>query len=166
VRVLIVDDNPDVADSTAELVAMWGHQTEVAYDGPAALRKAGIHQPDAGLLDIGMPGMDGYTLVAHLRQQQPTDWFTAFVAITAYSGTAVGQHCVEAGFDLHLVKPVQPALLERVLDRIGTTRELYQQVARDRQCNVELQHESRRLLAALREEMERFKSMYRKYSAR
>ena len=155
-RVLIVDDNPDVADSTAHLVAMWGHQTAVAYDGPAALQKAETFPADAGLLDIGMPGMDGYTLVGYLRQQQPADWFTAFVAITAYSAPEVQQRCTEAGFDLHLVKPVPPALLKHALDTIGTAREIFRKAAYAVQRNLELKRESRRLLAALREEMERF----------
>src|SRR5262245_17384327 len=101
-RVLIVDDNPDAANSTACLVGLWGHQTDVAYNGPAALQHAGVYLPDAGLLDIGMPGMDGYSLVRHLRQQQPTDWFTAFVAVTAFSGQEVRQRCADAGFDLYL----------------------------------------------------------------
>jgi CheY-like chemotaxis protein len=153
-RVLIVDDNPDVADTTAELVAMWGHQTEVAYDGPSALTIAGKWLPDAGLLDLGMPGMDGYSLVRNLRQRQPTDTFAAFLAITAYSGAEIRQRCNDAGFDLHLVKPVRPSLLKRTLDTIATAKQLFQQAARAGQRNAELQRECRRLLGELRAEAE------------
>jgi CheY-like chemotaxis protein len=154
-RVLIVDDNQDAADSTAFLVATWGHQTDVAYDGPAALKKAGIFPPDAGLLDIGMPGMDGYALVRHLRQQHPTDWFAAFIAITGYLGMEVRQRCVEAGFDLHLLKPVRPALLKHALDTIATAKELFETGTCAGEGNEELRQESHRLLAELRESMER-----------
>ena len=148
--------NRDVADSTAHLVVMWGHEAAVAYDGPAALHKAETRPPDVGLLDIGMPGMDGYTLVGHLRQQQPAGWFTAFVAITAYSAPEVQRRCTAAGFDLHLVKPVSPALLKHALDTIVTARELFQKAAGAVLRDGELQREGHRLRAGLREEMQRF----------
>jgi CheY-like chemotaxis protein len=164
-RVLIVDDNPDVADTTAELVTMWGYQTEVAYDGPSALKIAGTWLPDAGLLDLGMPGMDGYSLVRNLRQRQPTDAFAAFLAITAYSGAEIKQRCSDAGFDVHLVKPVRPALLKRALETIATAKQLFEQAASARrrnaelrQGNAELQQECRRLLEELRAQVEHGRS--------
>src|SRR5438552_212624 len=84
-RVLVVDDDHDVADTTAELVGMWGHETHVAYDGPAALVEAHRKPPEVALLDIGMPGMDGYALARRIRQEEPCE-DTTLVAITAYSG--------------------------------------------------------------------------------
>ena len=68
VRVLLVDDNVDAAESLAMLLRLWGHEVAVAHDGPAALRAAEVQRPQVALLDIGLPGMDGYELARRLRR--------------------------------------------------------------------------------------------------
>src|SRR5687768_15572117 len=67
-RVLVVEDNPDSARSLAALLRRWGHSVRVAFDGPSALQLAGEDEPDVVLLDIGLPGMDGYAVASSLRQ--------------------------------------------------------------------------------------------------
>src|SRR5262245_60717061 len=103
-KVLIVDDSPDYADSTALLMRCYGHEVEVAYNGAEALTKADAFCPDAMLLDIGMPGLSGYA-VAQAVRNRPKLHATALIAVTAYSDPAARDRSQEAGFDLHLVKP-------------------------------------------------------------
>ncbi|HXG09974.1 MAG TPA: ATP-binding protein, partial [Gemmataceae bacterium] len=112
-RVLVVDDNRDGADSLAMLLRFWKHQVAVVYDGPSALESVQTEQPDVVLLDIGLPGMDGYEVARHLRQQlehQPV-----LVALTGYGQDEDRRRSREAGFDYHLTKPVDPDALQEVL---------------------------------------------------
>jgi signal transduction histidine kinase/integral membrane sensor domain MASE1/ActR/RegA family two-component response regulator len=113
-RVLVVDDNADAADSLAQLLRLAGHEVRVAYDGPAALEAARTYRPDAVLLDIGLPGMSGYE-VAKLLRTQPGPRPTLLVAVTGYGRQEDRRRSREAGFDVHLTKPVDPHELERVL---------------------------------------------------
>lgn len=114
-RILVVDDNRDAADVLADLLAMEGHQVCVAYDGPSALAQArGLH-PDAAILDIGMPVMDGHALAAALRSE---DWAAGLVLIAA---TGWGDEDARAktsrtGFNHHLTKPINLGELTRILD--------------------------------------------------
>jgi CheY-like chemotaxis protein len=113
-NILIADDNCDAVDTLARLVGFWGHDARVAYDGLGALHEARRYPFDVGLFDVGMPKLDGYGLVRQLRQEQTVD--EAFlIAITAYSGKEFEQLSANAGFDLHLVKPVAPQLLRDAL---------------------------------------------------
>jgi CheY-like chemotaxis protein len=115
---LVVDDNPDAADLLAESLRMLGYTLCVAPDGPSALRIAEGFAPDVALLDIGLPVMDGYELARRLREQAPGA-SVRLVAITGYGQDADRRRSEEAGFDAHLVKPVQiervTALLEGLL---------------------------------------------------
>jgi signal transduction histidine kinase len=113
-RVLIVDDNRDAADSLALLLDSLQHQTRVAYDGAQALEGIESFQPHIALLDIGLPGMDGYQLAQRLRQI-PTLKAMRIVALTGYGQAEDQARTREAGFDDHLVKPVDLAALERCL---------------------------------------------------
>ncbi|MGM9482799.1 diguanylate cyclase domain-containing protein [Roseateles sp. NT4] len=116
-RVLIVDDNYDAADSLAELLRMYGHEVWVATHPVAALQMIGAAAPDVALLDIGLPGMDGYELAALIRRQNP-ELQVALVALSGY-GRAADQHRSEqAGFYAHLVKPVDIGALEQVLQSV------------------------------------------------
>jgi CheY-like chemotaxis protein len=113
--VLVVDDFPEVADSLALLLKGWGYQTAVAYDGPSALAAALTQPPDAVLLDIGLPGMDGYEVARRLRGQPQTAQ-AVLIALTGYGEEEDVCRCREAGIDLHLLKPCDPEELRRVLD--------------------------------------------------
>lgn len=113
---MIVDDNQDSANSLACLLDLDGHQTEVAYDGSAALARAAEFQPAVILLDIGLPGMDGYEVARRLRAI-PSLEGTRLFAVTGY-GESDDEHRVQAaGFDAHLIKPVD---LTHLAQMIGT----------------------------------------------
>jgi PAS domain S-box-containing protein len=111
-RVLIVDDNDDAAAALGHLMGILGHEIALAKDGPAALAAAEAAPPDLILIDIGLPGMDGYQLAARLRAAGHTR--AALVAVTGYGREADVRRSREAGFDHHLVKPVELAQLERI----------------------------------------------------
>ncbi len=112
-HVLVVDDNVDAADSLAALLRERGQLVSVAHNGQDALDRALQQQPDVVLLDIGLPGMNGYDVAAALRRQPGGG--PALVAITGYGQDADARRAAEAGFDRHLVKPVDAVELEQVL---------------------------------------------------
>jgi PAS domain S-box-containing protein len=114
-RVLVVDDNRDAADSLAMMLELTGHEVATANDGETALAEAERFLPDAVLLDIGMPGMNGYEVAQRLRQTEHGR--RAFiVALTGWGQEDDKRRAVDAGFDHHLTKPVDPAALHAVLD--------------------------------------------------
>jgi PAS domain S-box-containing protein len=112
-RVLVVDDNQDAAATLAEMVRMLGHDADVAYDGPTALRRAGEYQPDLVLCDIGLPGMDGYQVAHELRAAQGHD--VRLVAVSGYALPDDVARAEQAGFDEHVAKPCGPEQIERLL---------------------------------------------------
>jgi signal transduction histidine kinase/CheY-like chemotaxis protein len=111
--VLVVDDNVDSAESLAEVLRMMGAQVVVAGDGPQALQLAADHDPQLVLLDIGLPGMDGYETARRLRRQQAAPM--QLVALTGYGSPEDRERSRLAGFDAHLVKPVAPHVIEKLL---------------------------------------------------
>jgi CheY-like chemotaxis protein len=111
---LVVDDNADSADMLAEVLLAMGYTPHVAHDGHAALRLAADHLFDLALLDIGLPHMDGYELARRLRVAPGGDR-TRLIAVTGYGQEADARAAQEAGFDAHLVKPVDIEDLERVI---------------------------------------------------
>jgi CheY-like chemotaxis protein len=113
--VLVVDDMDDVAESLAELLGIWGHKTRVAHDGRSALETVRVFHPDVVLLDIGMPGMDGYEVARRLRVEHGQR--TLLVALTGYGQTQDREAARAAGFDAHLVKPVDLDALNELLAR-------------------------------------------------
>jgi two-component system CheB/CheR fusion protein len=113
-RVLVVEDNVDGAETLRELLAMSGHEIEIAHDGRTALEKARAFHPDVALCDVGLPGMDGYA-VARAFRADPALASTLLVALTGYGLPDDQRRAAEAGFDAHLAKPATPAQLERVL---------------------------------------------------
>jgi len=116
-RVLVVDDNRDSAETIAMLVELWGHQVRVVHDGRAALAtltEAPDWLPDVVLLDIGLPGIDGYEVARRLRREPSLDGIL-MVAMTGYGQERDRELSREAGFDHHLVKPVDPAKLQALL---------------------------------------------------
>ena len=103
-RILIVDDNQDLARGMARLLELLGHDAEVAYDGPEGIEAARRYQPDVILLDIGLPGLDGYFVARALRQEGFGE--TLIIAISGYGQEEDRRRSLEAGMDHHLTKPV------------------------------------------------------------
>ncbi len=114
-RVLVVDDNADAADSLAEIAASLGHVVEVALDGPTAVEKARSNRPDIVLCDIGLPGMSGYEVARRLRASGGARM--QLIAVTGYAQPEDVKKALEAGFDQHIAKPADPAEVERLLVR-------------------------------------------------
>src|SRR5262249_35991328 len=113
-RILVVDDNTDAADMLAESCRLMGYATAVAHDGPAALQIAVRFHPQIALLDIGLPVMDGYELARHLRAL-PGLSSIGLVAVTGYGQASDRKRAEQAGFEHHLVKPIQLEVLEGLL---------------------------------------------------
>ena len=113
-NVLIVDDNVDSAEAMGDVVRSWGHEVAVAFNGHAALAAAEAHPPDVIFLDIGLPGLDGYTVARRLRTD---DRFrsTRLIAMTGFDRPADRARSMAAGFDGHLGKPVSMDQLARAL---------------------------------------------------
>ena len=118
-RIIVVDDNDDQSNSLALLLNMMGHTVRHAADGWEAIDQAREFCPDLMLIDIGMPGMDGYEVARRLRQQ-PETRTVRLVAQTGWGGDVDRERSREAGFDAHLVKPVTPATLEELLRSMRT----------------------------------------------
>jgi signal transduction histidine kinase/CheY-like chemotaxis protein len=113
-RLLVVDDNQDAANSLAMLLKLQGHDARVAYSGIGALEMTKTYTPDVVLLDIGMPGMDGYEVARRMRQQVGLEG-VVLAALTGWGQQEDRRRSKEAGFDHHLVKPVDVAELNRLL---------------------------------------------------
>jgi CheY-like chemotaxis protein len=113
-RVLVVEDSPDGADTLALLLRINGHEVRTAGDGPSALKAAGAFQPHIILLDIGLPGMSGYEVATQLRQL-PGMASALLIALTGYGQERDRDRSRQAGFDLHLTKPIDHQALLRVL---------------------------------------------------
>jgi signal transduction histidine kinase len=114
-RILVVDDNVDAADALAELLRDQGHEVRAVHDGPSAVQQARLHRPDIVLLDIGMPGFDGYEVARRMRSELGLD--VTLVALTGYGEARHRRQSRDAGFDEHVTKPVDARKLERLLAR-------------------------------------------------
>jgi CheY-like chemotaxis protein len=118
-RVLVVEDDPDTADSMEMLLRLYAHDVQVARDGVIALRAVLDGHPDVVLLDIGLPKLDGWQLAKEIRSR--TGKKRPFlIAISGYGMQADQMRSQEAGIDLHLVKPVEPEMLQEILGRFQT----------------------------------------------
>jgi signal transduction histidine kinase/ActR/RegA family two-component response regulator len=113
-RVMIVEDNQDAAQSMSELLELWGHQVCHASDGESALRLVASVEPDVVLLDIGLPGIDGYEVAERMRQSGLLRGAT-LIALTGYGREEDRRRAGDAGFDQHLTKPLDPDLLRSVI---------------------------------------------------
>jgi CheY-like chemotaxis protein len=116
-RVLVVDDSRDGADSLRLLLELLGAEVRVEYDGPAALDAFGAYQPEVVLLDIGMPGMDGFEVARRLRQR-PESQDVTLIALTGWGQEKDRRNSEAAGFDHHLVKPVDIDALQGLLTAV------------------------------------------------
>ena len=112
-RVVVIDDNADAADTLALLIEAIGGQCRVAYDGEAGVREVLEFQPDVVLLDIGMPGIDGYETCRRIRRERGAS--PLIVALTGWGQARDKERALHAGFDLHLTKPASPAALQQLL---------------------------------------------------
>ena len=117
--ILIVDDEPHSASALAMLLQAHGHVSHVASDGQQACDSAEDLRPEVILLDLSLPDLSGYDVCRHIRSQ---DWTTNpfIVAVTGWGQQSDRQRTQEAGFDLHLVKPIDPEELLRVLNQRPT----------------------------------------------
>ena len=112
-RVLVVDDNQDAANSLAEWLRLSGHQVEVAYSGLSALATVRSQQPDVVICDLGLPEITGYDFALAVRRESAKP-----IRLVAHSGYALPSEvskCMECGFDAHVAKPAPPEYIERVL---------------------------------------------------
>ena len=118
-RVLVVDDNVDTVLSFSMLLEAHGHEVRTAHDGLAAVQAALEYRPEVMLLDIGLPGLNGYEVAKRIRQE-PSLKHIVLVALTGYGQDSDRQTSLEAGFNHHLVKP---AILEQLLQILATVSE-------------------------------------------
>jgi two-component system, sensor histidine kinase len=120
-QVLIVDDHVDSADALALLIETWGSGVQLARNGLDALKVADTFAPSVALIDLEMPGMDGYELARRL--QAFAHWKTvSMIAISGHGTDEHRQRALESGFEGHLVKPVPPDVLKRTLQEIASRR--------------------------------------------
>ena len=115
-RILIVDDRLECARTLGRVVTMLGHDARTARDGVEGVEAASEFRPDVVLMDIGLPGMDGYEAARHLRDQPWGEGIT-LVALTAFGRGIDGRRFEEAGFDHHLAKPVDVDALVTLVGR-------------------------------------------------
>jgi two-component system OmpR family response regulator len=113
-RVLLADPHADTVESTALLLRLWGHDVRCARSGSEALEAALAYRPDAVLMEMGLPGMDGCEVARRLRGHEGASQ-PLLVAVTGYGGERHRLLARRAGFDLHLLKPVCPELLRELL---------------------------------------------------
>lgn len=118
-EVLVVDDHIDTAESTAIVLKSMGHSVRLAHSGTVAVEMSRIYSPDVVLLDIGLPGMDGYQVAKVIRAEINN---VLLVAMTGYGQEVDKKRSHQAGFDKHLVKPVNPALLPDILNTVHQPR--------------------------------------------
>ena len=114
-RVLVADDNRDAADSLCRILSLYGYEVRAAYDGGAALQVCESFRPHVAVLDIGMPGQNGYDVARRLRERRGAD--LRLVALSGWGSEADVQRSRDAGFDQHFTKPVDPAMLNQILGR-------------------------------------------------
>ncbi|MBK1719679.1 PAS domain S-box protein [Thiocystis violacea] len=119
-RVLVVDDNPDVAGALAMLLEILGYGVATAMSGPEALEAVRRHRPRIAFLDIGIPGIDGLELARRLRKDYPDSRQLMLVALTGLGHEQARERSLAAGFDEHLVKPLEQRVLLALLDRLAT----------------------------------------------
>jgi DNA-binding response OmpR family regulator len=116
-RILVVDDNEDGADTLGWMLEALGHAIRVAYDGEAAIGAAAEFRPDVVLLDLGLPKLNGFETCRRLRAQTEGERLT-IIAQTGWGQLEDRRRSHEAGFDHHLVKPIDPGVLQKLLESV------------------------------------------------
>jgi CheY-like chemotaxis protein len=130
-RVLIADDEHTIADVLARFLVRHGHEVRVAYDGLEAIRLARDFLPHVALLDINMPGLDGYSVAQQMRQDPKLTW-TILVALSAWSNEEHKLRCLEAGFHRQIEKPYSLHAVSEILDTLAATNDGIAEVAERR----------------------------------
>jgi len=121
-HLLLVEDNPDIGETLRDLLQLLGHRVELVGDGLRAVQTALATRPDAALVDIGLPGIDGYEVARRLRASDVGKGMV-LVALTGYGRPEDRDRALAAGFDAHMVKPVDPEDLSEVLATISGRRQ-------------------------------------------
>ena len=116
-RILIAEDNQDSADSLKMLLEALGYEAHLAHDGESAVRAADSLRPDAILMDIGLPGLSGYDAAQRIRANRPGN-AVMIIALTGWGQESDRKRSAEAGIDHHMVKPLDLAVLQRLLDSL------------------------------------------------
>ena len=155
-HVLVVDDNKDAADSLCMLLRLWGYDCRAAYDGATGLQAACTYQPDCLLLDIAMPGLDGYTLARRVRAQPDLDR-AKLVALTSFSSETHVRRSQEVGFDFHLVKPTDPLEIKRLMDTLNELVQIAGKTEEMARENLALTSETRELIKGVEAEIKEVK---------
>lgn len=120
-RILVVEDNEDGRQMLQMLLEMYGHEVFEAEDGPRGVELTLSLRPAIAFVDIGLPGLDGYEVARQVRaREDPQEHRTFLVALTGYGQSEDRRRAEEAGFDLHLVKPLNPDALSQLLQTLGT----------------------------------------------
>jgi CheY-like chemotaxis protein len=115
-RVLVVDDNLDAAESTAAFLRLEGHEVKTVGDGTEALASVPVFAPHVIVLDIGLPGLDGYAVARQLRERGDTSHIL-LVAVTGYGQREDRERAMTSGFDYHFVKPTNPGQIQRAIEQ-------------------------------------------------
>jgi DNA-binding response OmpR family regulator len=116
-RILVLDDNCDAADSLGQLMVLWGYQPVIAYGGQTAVELARIYRPDVALLDLAVPHINGFDVGVQLRQQSESK-DAVLIAVTGFDSPELRRRSLTCGFAHYLVKPVDPEDLRTLLDRL------------------------------------------------
>ncbi|MBX5461964.1 MAG: response regulator, partial [Steroidobacteraceae bacterium] len=119
-RILVVEDNPDAQSALQCLLEMWGHDVTVADDGAAGLQAATRDRPEIALIDLGLPRMDGFAVARSIRAKLG-DASPLLIALTGYGAPEQRAQALAAGFDLHIVKPVEPEQLHELIEEYAAT---------------------------------------------
>lgn len=112
-RILLVEDNPDIGETLRDLLQLLGHDVELADDGNRGVQRALANRPEVMLVDIGLPGIDGYEVARQLRKTVAGREMM-LIALTGYGRAEDRQRAQDAGFDAHMTKPVEPDELFKV----------------------------------------------------
>jgi signal transduction histidine kinase len=113
-RIVVIEDNDDIRETLRSILTGWGHEVSVEADGRAGLARVLEMKPDVALVDIGLPGLNGYDVARGVRASM-TDGSVRLIALTGYGQPADRERAFEAGFDVHLLKPIPPEVLAREL---------------------------------------------------
>jgi CheY-like chemotaxis protein len=122
-RILVIDDDSDAAETQAIVLRLFGHVVSAAVNGESALLQVEAEWPDVVLLDLGIPDMDGYAIAKRIREREVGRKKPVIIAVTGFGSDSVRLRCLSEGFDHYQLKPVEPFLLRTLLAEIGASLE-------------------------------------------
>jgi CheY-like chemotaxis protein len=124
-RIVVIDDNHDAADSLARIMKLWGHEAWKAYDGPSGLATALVYRPDVILLDVSLPGLDGFQLIAALRARSACNE-ALLISVSAHNDFDLLTRLYESGINEHFPKPVNLIALKTLLEKHASVKQVYE----------------------------------------